>query len=179
MTTIRTIPALTDADRARFASKIVIHPTTGCHEWQGALNQGYGSFSIRNSTYPAHRVAYVQAHGEPAPGMVIDHVCRNRRCVNAAGGHLRPLTAAENIRIGDAGRHGREKVLCPRGHALAGVNLIAGLLWAGRACRACDVAARAARHRGLTGVERERFIIERAGTKYAEFLGQVHLSAAA
>lgn len=164
---IRTIPTLTDRDRARFASKVRINPASGCHEWRGTIrDNGYGSFYFAGSGYPAHRVAYVMAHGEPAPGLVIDHMCRNRGCVNPA--HLRPLTLAENIRIGLAGASNAGKVLCPRGHALGGQNLIRSLLWAGRACRSCDIAARAARHKGLTGEERERFIQGRADLRYRE-----------
>lgn len=164
----RIIPTLTPADWDRFQTKVRVN-AAGCHEWQGSLNPaGYGSFSVGGSSYPAHRVAYVHTHGEPAPGAVIDHACRNRRCVNPS--HTRPLTAAENTAIGYAGRRGRLKILCPRGHALSGANLIASLTWAGRACRSCDVAARGARHRGLTGLERERFILERAAAKYAQLM---------
>ena len=167
---IRQIPALTERDIARFHTKYVIHPYSGCHEWQGALHNGYGSFSIKGSAYAAHRVAYVLAKGEPEAGSVIDHMCRNRRCVNPD--HARAISTQENIRIGLVGQHNRTKIVCPRGHALAGANLIPSLRWAGRACRACDVAARAARHKGLQGHEREVFIIKKAGHKYRELIAQ-------
>ena len=175
---IRPIPTLTERDLARFQSKIKVHPVSGCHEWQGALTDGYGDFWIQGSTYRAHRVAYVLAHGEPAPGLVIDHACRNRRCLNAADGHLRAITNAENIRIGMARQHNATKIVCPRGHALASYNLIPSLMWAGRACRSCDIAARSARHKGLTGTEREVFIKQRGDEKY-QLLQARHKQAAA
>ena len=175
---IRTIPApLAIKDIRRFASKVKINPTTNCHEWQGSLNGGYGAFYINRTRYPAHRVAYVLANGEPAPGMVVDHMCRNRRCVNKD--HLRELTPGDNVRFGDAGKHNKSKLVCPRGHALAGINLIESLKWAGRACRACDIAARAARHKGLKGIERELFIQMRADKKYLELLEETRTLAAA
>ena len=165
---IRQIPALTEADIQRFRSKIRINPGSGCHEWTGSLTNGYGHFFLKGAQYTAHRVAWVMEHGEPEPGLVIDHACRNRRCVNAADGHLRPLTHAENLRIGI--QHNATKIVCPRGHALSGANLIESLKWAGRACRACDVAARAARHRGLKGEEREIFIHRKAAQKYFDLI---------
>ena len=166
---IRQIPEMSPKDVQRFFSKIRINPENGCHEWQASLNaSGYGGFQIGRGHYPAHRVAYVLAYGEPAEGLVIDHACRNRKCVNAVDGHLRPLTASENIRIGDVGRHNATKILCPRGHALAEFNLIPSMRAAGRACRSCDTAARAARHRKLQGQERETFIKMRADERYAQ-----------
>ena len=165
---IRNLPELSEKDIERFNSKIRIHPASGCHEWQDSLRNGYGTFCIGGANYPAHRVAYVLAHGEPGNDQVIDHACRNRKCVNAVDGHLRPLTASENIRIGDVGRHNATKILCPRGHALAEFNLIPSMRAAGRACRSCDTAARAARHRKLQGQERETFIKMRADERYAQ-----------
>jgi hypothetical protein len=48
----------------------------------------------------AHRFAYELLVGPIPEGLVIDHLCRNRRCVNPA--HLEPVTAEENWRRGDA-----------------------------------------------------------------------------
>ena len=168
---IRQIPEMSPKDVQRFFSKIRINPENGCHEWQASLNaSGYGGFQIGRGHYPAHRVAYVLAYGEPAEGLVIDHKCKNRRCVNAVGGHLRPLTLAENTRLGTYCQKQIAKTHCPRGHRLADFNLIPSLLWAGRACRSCDIAARAARHKRLKGQERERFIQMRADERYERFL---------
>ena len=61
----------------------------------------------------AHRAAWVGANGAQIPeGMTVDHVCKNRRCVNPD--HLRLLTNLENARRTD----GRDWALgtCIRGH---------------------------------------------------------------
>jgi hypothetical protein len=54
-------------------------------------NQGYG----RYGPLYAHRLSWEYAHGAPVPdGMVIDHTCFERRCVNPE--HLQVVTMAEN-----------------------------------------------------------------------------------
>ena len=101
----------------RFWAKVV-KTETDCWEWTGALNsRGYGCVGIAGKGYLTHRVAY-EALVAPIPqGLTIDHLCRNKVCCNPA--HLEPVTLAENVR--------RAAVLithCPRGHELAGDNLL-------------------------------------------------------
>ena len=67
-----------------------------CWIWIGAKSvRGYGEFSIRHA-YPrvSHRVAFEMEHGPIPPGMLVDHICHNRLCVNPA--HLRLATMAQN-----------------------------------------------------------------------------------
>lgn len=81
--------------RARFWAQVVKCPS-GCWEWQGTqVSEGYGRFGFDYRMYAAHRVAYVLHHGAIDPNLVIDHLCRNTRCVNPA--HLEPVTQSVNI----------------------------------------------------------------------------------
>ena len=77
----------------------------GCWVWTGAMfaTTGYGAIRVDGRTTVAHRVSY-EAYVEPIPdGLHIDHLCRNRRCVNPA--HLEPVTQAiNNQRSWDARR---------------------------------------------------------------------------
>lgn len=80
--------------RERFESKI--HKTADCWEWGGTiLNNGYGRFMVKKKTVLVHRYSYELYVGEVPEGLVIDHLCRNRRCVNPD--HLEPVTNEENL----------------------------------------------------------------------------------
>ncbi len=124
----------------RFWSKVV--KTDGCWIWQGALaSNGYGRFSINNRRYPAHRLAYQDAIGPIEDGLVMDHLCRNRACVNPL--HLEPVTNQENIKrgIGGAMLKARNDAIteCPRGHPYTPENTRRDRKGS-RNCRTCDKA---------------------------------------
>lgn len=87
-----------------------------CWVWTGPrMPNGYGSSNFRagGSFYP-HRIAYTLLVEPIQRGLEIDHLCRNRACLNPA--HLEPVTKLENIRRGRGGNHHRVKTACFRGH---------------------------------------------------------------
>lgn len=76
----------------------------------------------------------------PIPaGLVLDHLCRVRRCCNPA--HLEPVTQRENLMRGASFvEENALKTACPKGHPLTGRNVV---YWRGhRKCRECDNARR-------------------------------------
>lgn len=76
----------------RFWSKVV--KTDACWEWVGSTVNGYGSIHDDGRTAIAHRLSYEWAHGAIPEGMLVDHTCHNRRCVNPD--HLRLATPKQN-----------------------------------------------------------------------------------
>lgn len=101
-----------------------VRKTEACWIWTGAMRDGgYGHFSGMRfiGTNRAHRVAWILAHGPIPDGLVLDHLCRNRACVNP--GHMEPVSHAENVRRGIAGQNMASKTHCPSGHPYLGDNL--------------------------------------------------------
>ncbi|AMS02658.1 endonuclease [Gordonia phage Yvonnetastic] len=81
----------------RFHSGYRIEPS-GCHVWQKATNnRGYGVMYLNGKLQLAHRVAFFSRHGRwPQRGLVIDHLCENKPCVNPD--HLREIENWRNVR---------------------------------------------------------------------------------
>lgn len=85
-----------------------IDKETGCWEWTGRVEDGYGRVPTSGSRYVrAHRAAYEIWTGPIPKELEIDHVCRNRRCFNPD--HLEAVTHKENVRRGALPEMMREK----------------------------------------------------------------------
>lgn len=97
-------------DTQRFAFSYVVS-TSGCWDWVASKKapSGYGQYRFRRSNWNAHRVAYTLYVGEIPDGLVLDHTCLNKGCVNPK--HLEPVTGTENAR-----RYAATITHCPRGH---------------------------------------------------------------
>jgi len=112
---------------------------SGCLEWQGSMiPDGYGTFWDGKKSILAHRFAYEESNGKIKKGLVIDHLCRNRKCVEAK--HMEAVTNKENILRGEgAGAKNNRKTKCPRGHDYK-IATGGTAKWRNRICRKCDKA---------------------------------------
>jgi hypothetical protein len=93
----------------RFVRKVSI--TDGeCIEWTGANNGRYGLFKATDRNQMAHRFSYVTFVGPLTDGLELDHLCRNKLCVNPD--HLEEVTHSINVQRDRDFRCTH----CPRGH---------------------------------------------------------------
>jgi hypothetical protein len=106
----------------RFWNKTSRRGRSECWPWVGAITPaGYGHFYWGGRSSSAHRFAYELIVGPIPAGLHVDHLCRNRRCVNPH--HLEPVTIRENLLRGETMTARRAAAThCPRGHEYTPLN---------------------------------------------------------
>lgn len=126
---------LTPIEAARFWTKVEMKGKYECWEWRAAKEAGYGRFGRRDATSQAHRISYENLVGPIPEGLVLDHLCRNRSCVNPE--HLEPVTIGENVLRGETlPAKLKARTHCINGHEYS----LANTHWLNnkRFCRACN-----------------------------------------
>ncbi len=119
---------------ARERFEIGHEKTATCWNWIGTPSAAYGQVMISGRRLLAHRLSFELHHGPVPAGLYVDHICRNKRCVNP--NHLRAVTPRQNVFENSispiialsAQTH------CKRGHPLSGINLVFA---PERVCRLC------------------------------------------
>jgi hypothetical protein len=121
---------------ARFWSKVNQLNEGDCWEWLGTKRGGYGLFKLNKRHQQATRVAYQLTHGPLLSHLELDHLCKNKGCVNPA--HLEPVSHRENVlRAEGPTSINAKKTHCISGHPLDGFNLYRSPNTGSRQCRTC------------------------------------------
>ena len=126
----------------RLLDKTVFNTETGCWEWTASrTNGGYGAVRMPGLANVAHRALYILLVGGVPEGLHLDHLCRNKLCVNPD--HLEPVTQQENNR-----RAGAAKTHCAQSHEYTEANTYRRRNGS-RDCRACNRARSNAVYRAV------------------------------
>lgn len=129
---------LTAKEMKRFLARFDVCQKTDCWVWRSGVNKaGYGQFNLNGKNVRAHRISYIISRGEIPKGRVLDHLCRNRKCVNPS--HLELVTQRENLLRGDTiTAKNSKKTKCKRGHPFDEENTYIRKKTGFRKCRACQ-----------------------------------------
>lgn len=107
------------------------------------MPNGYTRTTVGGQRVYAHRAAYEAANGQIPPGLVIDHLCKARDCINPE--HMEAVPQSTNVRRGESPwAQNLRKTHCPAGHPYDEANTYQRPDRGGRDCLTC----RRARSRG-------------------------------
>lgn len=113
----------------RFWTKV--DKSGSCWVWTSYKHQGYGRWWNGKKADGAHRYSWIEKYGEIPKEKVIDHLCRNRACVNPEHMHL--VSRGENVMLGiGIASSNKKKTKCPMGHPYDIIKKSGD-----RACRTC------------------------------------------
>lgn len=115
-----------------------VHKTSGCWMWTGRTGRGgYGIFSASHEkAVLAHRRSFELVKGLIPEGLTLDHLCRNRLCVNPD--HLEPVSLSENNRRSTSpSALNSRKNHCKHGHEFTPENTHI-CTNGGRLCKECS-----------------------------------------
>lgn len=109
-----------------------------CWIWTAYIRKdGYADFWLHGGMVASHRLSYTLRNGGINEHLVLDHLCRNRACVNPD--HLEVVTNKENVSRGLMTARQVSKIHCSRGHILDQPNLVKSALVKNmRSCLACS-----------------------------------------
>lgn len=120
---------------SRFFSKIK-QSDNGCYEWTAATTDGYGMFNLDGRIVRAHQMILVMNGFTELKEKEIDHLCRNRKCLNIA--HLEIVSPRENnMRSNSICAINNKKTHCINGHELNKENTYYRKDVNGRCCKVC------------------------------------------
>lgn len=121
----------------RFWAKV--NKTKTCWLWTATKCSGYGNIWVNGKNVPAHRVSLFLLNIDIPKGMVVDHICRIRACVNPD--HLRIVDMKTNALENSVSpvAINNKRITCKNGHLFDRINKCNGRLY--RSCRACHNAA--------------------------------------
>jgi hypothetical protein len=82
--------------KQKLLKRVNIDLKTNCWMWIGSKgSRGYGRIKVEGKYQSAHRISYLVFKGEFEKGKEIDHLCRNRLCINPS--HIEQVTHLINM----------------------------------------------------------------------------------
>lgn len=153
------IPQFTQPELDRFWERVEVHQPAGCWQWRGQVRKSDGyavAHFHRLGTFQAYRVSYSLLIGPIPEGMTLDHLCRNRSCVNPD--HLQVIDSVTNALRGyGTSAMNKRRTHCIYGHPFTPENTyVTPGRHRMRTCRICAKRRSAATTRKITEANRAR-----------------------